>query len=323
MAFLLVILAVGSVQAHKIENVSKPSVASMGKLRSPGIEQQCKSAECDEKVRKFKVSKFLHGIAKTCEEVGNALNAQTHKDKQQAACNIVSSLLSVAANAAQDKEEGRDEQVIRANNEGDGENRSAEIGCEHCGVGCVCEPGACACTPDNCCLRDQALFRKICLMESDDQEKAIELAFRSGFFSREFLWDLFASIKDTFTENSRVILEFIKEKMDYLADRNQEIKLSRDRGDEEWDEDEEVADEVLVLLAAFWNFALEVSHEQDAEIYLKRQFSALMDFVYKRIFGMSPPVSHDTTIEPEEEQNDDETKDGSQRAPSEEPTNVA
>ncbi len=47
--------------------------------------------------RKFNTAAFFHGLANTCAQAGNTISAQTAQEKQQAACNMLSSAMQTAA----------------------------------------------------------------------------------------------------------------------------------------------------------------------------------------------------------------------------------
>lgn len=57
--------------------------------------------------KKIATSTFLNDLAKTCDKVGKALGAEDQKERQQAACEIVGSLLSLAANVTAQNEKER------------------------------------------------------------------------------------------------------------------------------------------------------------------------------------------------------------------------
>jgi hypothetical protein len=71
---------------------------------------EIKTQEVSPELRGFSVSKLLNGIANTCNQLGNAVTAETKQEKKQAALGILGSLFSIASDMTAQEETKRTQQ---------------------------------------------------------------------------------------------------------------------------------------------------------------------------------------------------------------------
>jgi hypothetical protein len=99
-----------------------------GAAERPGVTGKSKHRKnLDAKLNRKVTSAFLHGLANTCSQLGNALSANNEKEKQQAAIGIVGSLLSMAGSITAEREKKEERDRENDNRDDDDRRRSNPI----------------------------------------------------------------------------------------------------------------------------------------------------------------------------------------------------
>lgn len=247
--------------------------------------------------KKIATVTFLNDLAKTCDKVGKAIGAQDQKERQQAACEIVGSLLSLAAN-------------VTAQNEKDKAAKDAD---QTTRIACAIEELT-KTLADDCssCTKSISL----------DALTLADIQVKVRFNNQEFSEDLFARIMPFVEKNIVPVVKYLKSQQQTFRDAatGQIVGRVEDAAttpgstsvvDNITDMALEVVDgvmenidnpnqadmpvledgtqlslEVLSVMASIWHLIESILHQnKNVGLYLKEQAILLSSYMYERIVG--------------------------------------
>ncbi|QQR48986.1 hypothetical protein IPF37_05520 [bacterium] len=250
--------------------------------------------------KKIATANFLSDLAKTCDKVGKAIGAQDQRERQQAACEIVGSLLSLAAN-------------VTAQNEKD---KAAKAADQTTRLACAIEELT-KTLADECssCTKSMML----------DALTLADIQVKVRFNNQEFSENLFARIMPFVERNIVPVVKYLKSQQQTFRDAaiDQNVVRVEDAEnlastpgatsvvDNITDMALEVVDgvmenidkpnqadipvledgtqlslEVLSVMASIWHLIESILHQnKNVGLYLKEQAILLSSYMYERIVG--------------------------------------
>ena len=250
--------------------------------------------------KKIATATFLSDLAKTCDKVGKAIGAQDQKERQQAACEIVGSLLSLAAN-------------VTAQNEKDKAAKEAD---QTTRIAYAIEELA-KTLADDCssCTKSMTL----------DALTLADIQVKVRFNNQEFSENLFARITPFVEKNIVPVVKYLKSQQQTFRDAATDQIVARVEDaanfaptpgstsviDNVTDMALEVVDgvmdnidkpnqadmpvledgtqlslEVLSVMASIWHLIESILHQnKNVGLYLKEQAILLSSYMYERIVG--------------------------------------
>jgi len=232
-----------------------------------------------QQIRKFSLSKLLHGMAHVCNNIGNATVAETKQEKQQAALGVVGSMLNLAGDMSEKEEQEENEKsrslkkVVFVDTSADFINQFIEdIDWQEIAV-----------------KRDVKTFlldQLVQIKTKHARKKAILEKLQTKA-TRKVLWKEVFTILKEFGESQFVplvasLMQDIGVQLDHLVNRlNRNIRVEGADGIDGVDGEEEVSEDVVDLLKAIWNFAMDIlEKEKGVATYVKEQFFLLLDYLY-------------------------------------------
>ncbi|MBY0353989.1 hypothetical protein K2W90_06520 [Candidatus Babeliales bacterium] len=244
-----------------------------------GVSAECPYM-CKSETKKIATSTFLSDLAKTCDKVGKAVGAQDQKQRQQAACEIVGSLLSLAANVTEKNEKDR------AAKSADQTTRIAQ-GIEEI----MCASSECR-SVDGTCNRT---------VLTPDKKRLAAIERKISMNDKEFSENFFASITPFVQENIVAVVKHLKNNRTQFRDQtiedmaidftdgvmeNIDKPVTTPDGQPVVDDGTQVSQEVLTLMGSIWHLVKKVlKQNKHALTYLKEQAILLSAYMYERIVG--------------------------------------
>ncbi|MBY0354028.1 hypothetical protein K2W90_06730 [Candidatus Babeliales bacterium] len=244
-----------------------------------GLHAECPYV-CKNETKKIATSTFLNDLAKTCDKVGKAVGAQDQKQRQQAACEIVGSLLSLAANVTQKNEKDR------AAKSADQATRIAQ------------EIEEIMCASSECRSVDGACNKTIL---TPDKKRLAAIERKISMNDKEFSENFFASITPFVQENIVAVVKHLKHNrlhfrdqtiadmaIDFADDVMEDIDkpVTNSDGKPVVDDGTQVSQEVLTLMGSIWHLVKKVlKQNKNVLTYLKEQAILLSAYMYERIVG--------------------------------------